>query len=35
VGMSSFGASAPFQQLYDHFGITSQNVVAAAQRLLG
>ena len=35
VGMSSFGASAPFQQLYEHFGITSAHVVAAAQRLLG
>lgn len=35
VGMSSFGASAPFQQLYEHFGITSANVVAAAKKMLG
>ena len=34
VGMSSFGASAPFSQLYEHFGITSANVVASAKRLL-
>jgi transketolase len=29
IGMSSFGASAPYQQLYKHFGITSDAVVAA------
>ena len=34
VGMSSFGASAPFSQLYEHFGITSANVVTSAKRLL-
>ncbi len=31
VGMSSFGASAPAEQLYDHFGITVEKVVEAAQ----
>ncbi|MDO8533788.1 MAG: transketolase [Xanthobacteraceae bacterium] len=30
VGMSGFGASAPYQDLYAHFGITSEAVVAAA-----
>ncbi len=30
VGMKSFGASAPFTKLYEHFGITPQAVVAAA-----
>ncbi|WP_341991730.1 transketolase [Azorhizobium sp. AG788] len=30
VGMSSFGASAPAKDLYRHFGITPQAVVAAA-----
>jgi transketolase len=35
VGMSSFGASAPFNVLYNHFGITAENVVAAAKKLVG
>jgi transketolase len=26
VGMTSFGASGPFQKLYAHFGITAENV---------
>jgi transketolase len=30
VGMSSFGASAPFKDLYKHFGITPQAVMDAA-----
>ncbi|HEY0330641.1 MAG TPA: transketolase [Rhodopseudomonas sp.] len=30
VGMSSFGASAPAKDLYKHFGITAEAVVAAA-----
>jgi transketolase len=30
VGMSSFGASAPYQDLYRHFGLTADKVVAAA-----
>lgn len=35
VGMSSFGASGPFNQLYEKFGITPANVVAAAKASLG
>ncbi|MCR9193351.1 MAG: transketolase [Hyphomonas sp.] len=31
VGMSSFGASAPYQDLYQHFGITAEAVVAAVE----
>ena len=31
VGMSSFGASAPAKQLYDHFGITSGRIAEAAK----
>ena len=31
IGMSGFGASAPYQVLYEHFGITSDAVVAAAK----
>jgi transketolase len=34
VGMDSFGASAPYQQLYEHFGITVDAVVKAAKSLL-
>ncbi len=33
VGMTDFGASAPFETLYDHFGITAQAVVAQAKTL--
>jgi transketolase len=29
VGMDSFGASAPYQQLYKHFAITAEAVVEA------
>lgn len=34
VGMSGFGASAPFEQLYRHFGITAEAVVEAARKRL-
>jgi transketolase len=34
VGMRGFGASAPFEQLYRHFGITAEAVAAAARKLL-
>ena len=29
IGMSGFGASAPYKELYSHFGITAEAVVAA------
>jgi transketolase len=35
VGMSSFGASAPFQSLYEHFGITAKRVAEAAREVRG
>jgi transketolase len=36
VGMSSFGASAPYKDLYRHFGITAEAIAdAAANRLAG
>jgi transketolase len=35
VGMSSFGASAPYQELYRHFGITPEKVAEAALSTLG
>ncbi|WP_038034028.1 transketolase [Thermopetrobacter sp. TC1] len=34
IGMHSFGASAPGPQLYEHFGITVDNVVKAAEELV-
>jgi len=35
VGMSSFGASAPYKDLYKHFGITPEAVAKAALGKLG
>jgi transketolase len=34
VGMTSFGASAPYKDLYKHFGITAEAVAAAAMSKL-
>jgi transketolase len=34
VTMNQFGASAPYEVLYEKFGITAERVVAEAQRLL-
>ncbi|BCW90362.1 Transketolase 1 [Alphaproteobacteria bacterium SO-S41] len=34
IGMAGFGASAPYQDLYRHFGITPEAVVAAAKARL-
>ena len=33
IGMSGFGASAPAEALYEHFGITEAAVVAAVKRI--
>jgi len=35
VGMTGFGASAPAEALYRHFGITAEAVVAAVRKRLG
>lgn len=35
VGMTGFGASAPYKALYEHFGITKDAVVAAAKEKIG
>jgi transketolase len=35
VGMSDFGASAPYKELYKHFGITPERVAEAALSKLG
>jgi transketolase len=34
VGMDGFGASAPFKDLYKHFGITAEKVAEAALKQL-
>lgn len=34
IGIDSFGASAPAEALYKHFGITAEHVLAAAKALL-
>src|SRR5262249_34621481 len=35
VGMSTFGASAPYQELFRHFGITAEKVAEAALAKMG
>jgi transketolase len=35
IGMTSFGASGPAKEVYKHFGITTDAVVAAARKKLG
>lgn len=35
IGMSGFGASGPAEELYEHFGITAENVADAARRVTG
>jgi transketolase len=35
VGMTTFGASAPYKDLFKHFGITAEAVAAAALSKLG
>jgi transketolase len=35
VGMSTFGGSAPYKDLYKHFGITAEAVAEAALKQLG
>jgi transketolase len=35
LGMNTFGASAPLQQLQQKFGFTAERVAAAARQVLG
>ena len=35
IGIDGFGASAPISDLYDHFGITPESIVHAAQQMTG
>lgn len=34
IGMTTFGESAPAEQLFEHFGITTERVLSTAQELL-
>ncbi|MGI6172402.1 MAG: transketolase [Christensenellales bacterium] len=35
IGMTTFGASAPYKVLFPHFGFTAENVVEKAKKTLG
>jgi len=35
LGMNSFGKSAPYKQIYEHFNLTSDDVVKTAKKMLG
>jgi len=35
ICLSGFGASAPYLELYDHFGITTNNIVVKVKDMLG
>ena len=35
IGMNTFGKSAPIKDLYEHFNLTSNNVVEIAKKMLG
>lgn len=35
LGVKSFGKSAPYKKIYEHFNLTSDNVVKTAKKMLG
>ncbi len=35
IGLDTYGASAPYQEIYKHRGITAESIVAAAKELCG
>ena len=35
LGIKSFGKSAPYKKIYEHFNLTSSNVVKLAKKMLG
>ena len=35
IGIDRFGASAPYKEIYAHFGLTPENVAAQTKRILG
>jgi transketolase len=34
IGLDRFGASAPYEQIYEHLGLTAEKMVAAAKRAM-
>jgi transketolase len=34
VGVDTYGASAPYKELFKHYGFTVENIVAIADELL-
>jgi len=34
IGLDHFGASAPYEEIYEHFGLTSEQIVEEAKRML-
>ena len=34
IGLDHFGASAPYEQIYEHFGLTSERIVEEAKKML-
>ena len=35
IGMTSFGESAPADELFEHYGFNVENVVSVANKLIG
>jgi len=35
LGVKSYGKSAPYKQIYEHFNLTSENIVKLAKKMLG
>ncbi|MFN2222383.1 MAG: transketolase-like TK C-terminal-containing protein, partial [Candidatus Promineifilaceae bacterium] len=35
IGLNRFGASAPYQEIYQHLGLTAEAVVDAVKEVLG
>jgi transketolase len=34
IGISKFGSSAPYKEIFEHYGITVKNIVNTAKKLL-
>jgi predicted NBD/HSP70 family sugar kinase len=34
IGISEFGASAPYKEIYEHYGITVKNIVSTTKKLI-
>ena len=34
LGMKSFGKSAPYKKIYEHFNLTSENIVKLTRKML-